>query len=220
MKIAIDGPAGSGKSTIAKKIAEMMHIIYIDTGAMYRAVTFDMIRQNIDSGDEEKLEKRLNKLLLNFHEGHMMVNEIDVSVEIRTPEVTRNVSDYSKSRIVREKMQQYQRRIAENQSVIMDGRDIGTEVLPDADLKVYLIASVEERARRRLGDLESSGYKSDLITLIQEIETRDYIDSNRELSPLKKAEDAIEIDTSFLTIDEVVDTIIKLIDEVKHASLN
>jgi cytidylate kinase len=220
MKIAIDGPAGSGKSTIAKKIAEKMHIIYIDTGAMYRAVTFDMLCQKIGPNDEKNLEKRLNQLYMNFIEGHMMVNEVDVSVEIRTPNVTRNVSDYSKSRIVREKMQHYQRQIADNQSVIMDGRDIGTEVLPDADLKIYLVASVEERARRRLGDLEASGYNSHIHTLIQEIEKRDYIDSSRELSPLRKADDAVEIDTSSMTIDEVIDEVMRLVAEVNNVSNN
>jgi cytidylate kinase len=218
MKIAIDGPAGSGKSTIAKRIAQINHYTYIDTGAMYRAITYHMLNEKISDTNIGGLELELKKINLDFSEGKMYLNGEDISSQIRTPLVTGRVSDYAKIPIIRERMQHFQRAISENTSVVMDGRDIGTVVLKDAELKIYLVASVEERARRRAQDLAAQGYETNFDTLIKEIERRDHLDSTRDHSPLKKANDAIEIDTSELSIEEVVNIITNLIKEVTHVS--
>lgn len=220
MKIAIDGPAGSGKSTIAKRIAQVLDFTYIDTGAMYRAITYFFITKKVSALDSTAIESMLNQIDLNFENNKMFLNGQDISVEIRTPEVTLNVSDFSKVKSIRDKMQVYQRSIAQNKAVVMDGRDIGTVVLYDAELKIFLTATVEERARRRLKDLKDSGFDSSLEDLIQEIERRDQIDSTRDNSPLKKADDAIEIDTSSLSINQVVELILQHVKEVKNVSFS
>lgn len=219
MMIAIDGPAGSGKSTIAKRIAALKELTYIDTGAMYRAVTFHMMEQGIPAEDP-RIGEALQTIRLDFSNGRILLNGKDVSEEIRTPEVTRSVSDYSKIPAIRRQMQTYQRQIALKHPVVMDGRDIGTVVLPDADLKIFLVASVEERAKRRLRDFESKGFRTTLQDQIDDIQRRDEIDSSREMSPLKQAVDAHLIDTSLMSIEEVVETILNLIDEVSHVSLS
>ncbi len=211
MKIAIDGPAGSGKSTIAKQIANDLNITYIDTGAMYRAITLYFFNNQISEDNLEMIKNELPKINLEFINNIIFMNELDVSLEIRSPLVTNNVSNYAKISIIREFLQEKQKIIAEEQSVIMDGRDIGTVVLKDADIKIFLTATVEERARRRLKDLSGDGYEMDINILIEEIRRRDEIDSTRLHSPLRKAEDAIEIDTSNMTIEEVVETIEDLI---------
>ncbi|MBQ4571593.1 MAG: (d)CMP kinase [Bacilli bacterium] len=211
-KIAIDGPAGAGKSTIAKIIAKKLNIEYIDTGAMYRAVTLKALRLGVDMEDENAYEF-LKTTVLDICNGRFIMDGEDVSESIRTVEVTENVSTPSKIGVVREFLVEYQRKISDSKSVIMDGRDIGTVVLPNAELKIYLIASVECRAKRRMLEREQSGIFKSLEETMLEIETRDHKDSTRKISPLKCAEDAIVVDSSNMTIDEVVSEIIKLVNE-------
>ncbi len=211
-KIAIDGPAGAGKSTIAKIIAKKLNIEYIDTGAMYRAVTLKALRLGVDMEDENAYEF-LKTTVLDICNGRFIMDGEDVSESIRTVEVTENVSTPSKIGVVREFLVEYQRKISDSKSVIMDGRDIGTVVLPNAELKIYLVASVECRAKRRMLEREQSGIFKSLEETMLEIETRDHKDSTRKISPLKCAEDAIVVDSSNMTIDEVVSEIIKLVNE-------
>ena len=211
-KIAIDGPAGAGKSTIAKIIAKKLNIEYIDTGAMYRAVTLKALRLGVDMEDENAYEF-LKTTVLDICNGRFIMDGEDVSESIRTVEVTENVSTPSKIGVVRKFLVEYQRKISDSKSVIMDGRDIGTVVLPDAELKIYLVASVECRAKRRMLEREQSGIFKSLEETMLEIETRDHKDSTRKISPLKCAEDAIVVDSSNMTIDEVVSEIIKLVNE-------
>lgn len=211
-KIAIDGPAGAGKSTIAKIIAKKLNIEYIDTGAMYRAITLKALRLGVDMEDE-KAYGFLQSTELDICNGRFIMDGEDVSEAIRTVVVTENVSTPSKIGVVREFLVDYQRKISDSKSVIMDGRDIGTVVLPDAELKIYLIASVECRAKRRMLEREQSGIFKSLEETMLEIETRDHKDSTRKISPLKCAEDAIVVDSSYMTIDEVVSEIIKLVNE-------
>ena len=211
-KIAIDGPAGAGKSTIAKIIAKKLNIEYIDTGAMYRAVTLKALRLGIDMEDDNAYGF-LNTTELDICNGRFIMDGEDVSEAIRTVTVTENVSTPSKIGVVRSYLVDYQRKISDSKSVIMDGRDIGTVVLPDAELKIYLIASVECRAKRRMLEREQSGVFKSLEETMLEIETRDHKDSTRKISPLKCAEDAIVVDSSDMSIDEVVSEIIKLVNE-------
>lgn len=211
-KIAIDGPAGAGKSTIAKIIAKELQIEYIDTGAMYRAITLKALRLGIDMEDENAYGF-LSSTELDICNGRFIMDGEDVSEAIRTVEVTENVSTPSKIGVVRSYLVDYQRKISDSKSVIMDGRDIGTVVLPNAELKIYLIASVECRAKRRMLEREQSGVFKSLEETMLEIETRDHKDSTRKISPLKCAEDAIVVDSSDMTIDEVVSEIIKLVNE-------
>ena len=211
-KIAIDGPAGAGKSTIAKIIAKKLNIEYIDTGAMYRAVTLKALRLGVDMEDENAYGF-LETTVLDICNGRFIMDGEDVSEAIRTVEVTENVSTPSKIGVVRSYLVDYQRKISDSKSVIMDGRDIGTVVLPNAELKIYLIASVECRAKRRMLEREQSGIFKSLEETMLEIETRDHKDSTRKISPLKCAEDAIVVDSSDMTIDEVVSEIIKLVNE-------
>ena len=211
-KIAIDGPAGAGKSTIAKILAKKLNIEYIDTGAMYRAVTLKALRLGVDMEDENAYGF-LETTVLDICNGRFIMDGEDVSEAIRTVEVTENVSTPSKIGVVRSYLVDYQRKISDSKSVIMDGRDIGTVVLPNAELKIYLIASVECRAKRRMLEREQSGIFKSLEETMLEIETRDHKDSTRKISPLKCAEDAIIVDSSNMTIDEVVSEIIKLVNE-------
>ena len=211
-KIAIDGPAGAGKSTIAKIIAKELNIEYIDTGAMYRAVTLKALRLGVDMEDENAYSF-LETTELDICNGRFIMDGEDVSEAIRTVEVTENVSTPSKIGVVRSFLVDYQRKISESKSVIMDGRDIGTVVLPNAELKIYLVASVECRARRRMLERELKGIYKTLEETMEEIEIRDHKDSTRKISPLKCAEDAIVVDSSNMTIDEVVSEIIKLVNE-------
>lgn len=211
-KIAIDGPAGAGKSTIAKIVAKKLKIEYIDTGAMYRAITLKALKLNVDLESEDSYSF-LNNTTLDICNDRIIMDSVDVSDEIRSVEVTENVSTPSKIAFVRTFLVEYQRKISNSKSIVMDGRDIGTVVLPNADLKIYLNASVECRARRRMLERETSGIFKSLEETIDEIETRDYKDSTRKISPLKCAEDAIIIDSSNMTIDEVVNEIIKLVNE-------
>ncbi|WP_066385088.1 (d)CMP kinase [Neobacillus mesonae] len=217
LSIAIDGPAAAGKSTVAKIVAERLSYVYIDTGAMYRAITYKAIIENLNLEDEEALLDTLLATeieLLPSENGQLVyLDHKDVTKEIRTSEVTNSVSIVSKHAKLREEMVRRQQSFAKSGGVVMDGRDIGTHVLPNAEVKVFLLASVEERALRRHTENMQKGFPSDLERLKQEISLRDKIDSEREAAPLKKAEDAVEIDTTSLTIPEVVDQIMALVDE-------
>jgi len=213
--IAIDGPAGAGKSTIAKMIAKDLNIIYVDTGAMYRAVALYCINHGIKCVDKESVEKVLEQINIKIqyidNAQRILLNNEDVTEKIRTQEISQGASDVATLQAVRIKMVELQRELAKSASVVMDGRDIGTHVLPNADLKIFLTASVEERASRRYKELIQNGIECNLSKIKEEIEARDKNDSCRECSPLKKAEDAIEVDTTGKTIQEVVDRIISLI---------
>lgn len=217
MKIAIDGPAGAGKSTVAQQVAKRLGILYVDTGAMYRAVTFTALARGYSIEDEHSLREMLDAidLTLEIKNGvqHVYVDDKDVSEAIRSPEVTRRVSTVAAYPCVREKLVDMQRRIASCKDVVMDGRDIGTSVLPDAEVKIFLTASIEERARRRMEEFEKKGVQADYAELLRDIEERDRKDSERAIAPLKQAEDAIRLDTTGRSIDEVVDRIVTLYRE-------
>ena len=217
MQVAIDGPASSGKSTISKMIAKETNFLYLDTGAMYRATTLAFLRNNIAVVDNEAIKDLLENLVISFKnsdDGQLVfLNGDDVTREIRNLEVTRNVSAVSAIKAVRKKLVEMQRKIANNHSIIMDGRDIGTVVLPNAELKIYLVASVQARALRRFKENQEKGIDLSLEKLEEEIAHRDFLDSTRKESPLKKADDAIEIDTTSLSIQEVVSKITNLIQE-------
>ncbi len=215
--IAIDGPAGAGKSTIAKTVSSHLSYIYVDTGAMYRATALFILRNNIDPDDEKSISEVYDKIDIRLDyidkEQQIYLNEKNVSEIIRSEEVGNAASTVSKHLIIREKMVELQQKIAEKTSVVMDGRDIGTVVLPKADLKIYLTASVKERARRRYLDLKKKGIDGDIDKIKEDIRARDNQDMNRENSPLIQAEDAIEIDSSNMSIEEVVFSILELFKE-------
>ena len=217
MQVAIDGPASSGKSTISKLIAQETNFLYLDTGAMYRATTLAFLRNNIAVVDNEAIKDLLENLVISFKnsdDGQLVfLNGDDVTREIRNLEVTRNVSAVSAIKAVRKKLVEMQRKIANNHSIIMDGRDIGTVVLPNAELKIYLVASVQARALRRFKENQEKDIDLSLEKLEEEIAHRDFLDSTRKESPLKKADDAIEIDTTSLSIQEVVSEITNLIQD-------
>ncbi|WP_246942236.1 (d)CMP kinase [Bacillus pinisoli] len=217
ISIAIDGPAAAGKSTVAKRIAEQLTYIYIDTGAMYRSLTYKALQGNTDVHNEESLSSMLNDTSIELHpssEGQLVfLDGVNVTDEIRSNEVTNNVSHVASHRLVREEMVQRQKNMAEHGGVVMDGRDIGTQVLPHAEVKVFLLASVEERAKRRYDENIKKGIEADLEQLMVEIAQRDKLDSEREVSPLIKAQDAVEIDTTSLSIAQVVDTIMTIVHE-------
>ncbi|PNT93071.1 (d)CMP kinase [Clostridium thermosuccinogenes] len=220
IQVAIDGPAGAGKSTIAKLVSRRMGIIYIDTGAMYRAVALKAIRQGINTQDRERVSQMVNNIDIKIeHAGNEQVIYLDgedVSGKIRTPEVSVGASNVASIPEVRLKMVDLQRKIARSSSVVMDGRDIGTYVLPDAKYKFFLTASVEERAKRRYQELVEKGITNiSLEEVKKDIEYRDMNDASRELAPLVKAKDAIEIDTTCLTAEEVADKIMVHIGESK-----
>ncbi|MBQ5702205.1 MAG: (d)CMP kinase [Peptococcaceae bacterium] len=211
LQIAIDGPAGAGKSSVAKVLARRLGCIYLDTGAMYRAVTWLALQKQVAFDDMEGIKDLLQTIELEFKdvEGmqHLYCNGTDVTEAIRTPEISANVSAVSMIPQVREAMTAQQQKIAAGSDVLMDGRDIGTTVLPNARYKFFLTASLEERARRRALELEQKGIAVDMEQLIADIALRDKKDSEREVSPLKQAEDAVLIDTSSLTFDEVVENL-------------
>lgn len=214
MIIAIDGPAGAGKSTIAKKVADSLGYVYIDTGAMYRAFTYELLTSSISLSDIEEITKVLEKTDIEFKNNEIFLNNLNVTNEIRSKNVTANVSAVSAIPQVREKLVNLQRKIASESNSILDGRDIGTVVFPNAELKIFLTASVKIRALRRYNELIAKDKNIDINEIEAEIEKRDKLDSSRETSPLIKAADAIEIDTSDLSIDEVANTILKLAEEI------
>ncbi|MDD6845903.1 MAG: (d)CMP kinase [bacterium] len=212
--IAIDGPAASGKSTAAKGVAKALDFLYLDTGAMYRAITLYMIEKGLDTRSEEDAKSILDEVTMREDKnGHIFLNERDVTERVREEDVTKLVSYACAHKAVRERLVSLQREMAKGESVVMDGRDIGTVVLPDATLKVYQVASVESRAKRRYLEELSKGKEASLDEIQKDIERRDYIDSHREHSPLRKAEDAILLDTSDLTIQEEIDAILSLFRE-------
>ena len=214
MIIAIDGPAGAGKSTIAKKVADSLGYVYIDTGAMYRAFTYELLTSSISLSDIEEINKVLEKTNIEFKNNEIFLNNLNVTNEIRSKNVTANVSAVSAIPQVREKLVNLQRKIASESNSILDGRDIGTVVFPNAELKIFLTASVKIRALRRYNELIAKDKNIDINEIEAEIEKRDKLDSSRETSPLIKAADAIEIDTSDLSIDEVANTILELAEEI------
>jgi CMP/dCMP kinase len=212
MIIAIDGPAGSGKSSTAKMVAQALRILHLDTGAMYRAITLKCLRQGIAFTDNEAMDRIMRQTSIAFTgtppDIRVWMDGEDVTGAVRGDEVTKSVSDYCTVPVVREELVGLQRKIAEGQSVVCEGRDIGTVVFPDADLKFFMVASIEERARRRKIDFERMGVKKDMTEIVAEITERDRKDSTRRQSPLKKADDAVEIDTTRMTIDEQVGFIV------------
>lgn len=217
ISIAIDGPASSGKSTVAKILAKDFQYIYTDTGAMYRAVTYLAIKHQISFADEAGLVTLIKENPISFQQQadgqHVFISGQDVTAEIRQPDVTKAVSEVSAHGKVREELVAIQQQIGENGGVVMDGRDIGTAVLPHAEVKIFLVASVSERAQRRYKENQEKGIPTDLETLTKEIQERDYYDSTREISPLKQAEDAVRIDTTGKSILEVVAMIKNVVSE-------
>lgn len=209
--IAIDGPAGAGKSTIAKIISKELNINYIDTGAMYRAITYKCLKNNIDINNTEEVINMAKDTEIDFRDNNIYLDNEVVNEEIRTVEVSNNVSNVAKIKEVRYLMVDVQRKIGENNSVVLDGRDIGSYVFPNADYKFFLVATPEERGSRRYKELLEKGYKVDLDEIINDIIKRDKIDSNREFAPLVKAEDALEIDTTGKSIEEVVSEVVSKI---------
>ena len=210
MIIAIDGPAGSGKSTIAKLIAEDLGLVYLDTGAMYRLITLKALNDGI-LGNLDKIIKMLDNLNIDIKENGFYLDEIDVSEEIRKPIVSENVSDIAAIREVREKMVDLQRKFSESKNVILDGRDIGTVVFPNADVKIFLVADAKERANRRYKELVAKGENVRIEEIYENILKRDEIDSTRKESPLKKADNAIEVDTTSKNIEEVKNEILNIV---------
>ncbi|OOB77289.1 MAG: cytidylate kinase [Epulopiscium sp. Nuni2H_MBin003] len=222
MSVAIDGPAGAGKSTIAKEVAKKLGWIYIDTGAMYRVVAFYCIENNIDLNNEIKVTEEMENICINLSQinevQHIFLNERDVTDEIRTAKISNGASLVATYSAVREKLVSLQRILAKRENVIMDGRDIGTVVLPNAELKIFLTASSCERANRRFKEQMQKGIEQPYAEVLEEINKRDELDYKREVSPLKKADDAIEIDTTGYPSNMVVDLVLKKLNEIDKSS--
>ena len=212
--VAIDGPAGAGKSTIAKRIARRLGYIYVDTGAMYRAMAYYLIQNQVDAADQEAIAAACQHadISICYQDGEQVVllNGENVNAYLRTEAVGNMASVSSVVPEVRKKLVELQQKLARETDVVMDGRDIGTVVLPDADVKVYLTASVETRTKRRFLELQEKGEPADLAKIAADIEDRDYRDMHRDISPLRQAEDATLVDSSDMTIDQVVERILEL----------
>ncbi|MDY2922839.1 MAG: (d)CMP kinase [Eubacterium sp.] len=219
MKIAIDGPAGAGKSSIAKLVAKKLSFVYVDTGAMFRTVAYYFLSQGKVPSDTQLVTEECENISISieYKNGaqHIFLDGKDVSGEIRQEEVGKNASVVAKNQAVRSRLLALQRQMAEKQDVIMDGRDIGTVVLPDAQVKIYLTASAAVRAERRYKELVEKGETCDLKKIEEDIIARDEQDMNREIAPLKQAEDAVLVDSSYMTIEEVVDKIIEIVEKVQ-----
>ncbi len=213
-QIAIDGPAGSGKSTVAKRVSETLNITYLDTGAMYRAVTYAVLQAGLSVHKKEDLKYIVDNATLHMEPSRVCINNEDVTLAIRMPEITSNVSYVAMDAYVRERLVDLQQAIANSKSVIMDGRDIGTKVLPHARFKYFLVASTHERAKRRWLELTEKGINNSIEAIEEDLLRRDALDSEREASPLVQAEDAVLIDTTDKSIDEVCRMII---NDVKGA---
>lgn len=211
IQIAIDGPAGAGKSTIAKEIANRLDITYIDTGAMYRALTYKVIKNNIDIENKDAIVQLAEESKIEFLKGNIYLDNSVVNEEIRLPEVSKNVSHIAKIPQVRQILIEIQKKMALNRDLVMDGRDIGTHVLDKARLKIFLTASVDKRSYRRYVELKSKGLDVNIEDIKKDIMARDRVDKEREFSPLIKADDAIVIDTTNLSIEEAVNKIISLL---------
>lgn len=210
--IAIDGPAAAGKSTIAKIVAKKLGYTYIDTGAMYRAFTWYVLSKNIDPKDEEMSISLIQEVNIHLEaSGEVFVNNIDVTKQIREPNVSGNVSYIASYKTIRLALVEQQRKLANNNGVVMDGRDIGTYVLPNADVKIFQVASVETRAQRRYLENKQKGLDTSLASITEELKKRDYIDSHRSFAPLKQADDAIVLDTSYMSIEQVVSAVLKIV---------
>ncbi len=210
-RVAIDGPSGAGKSTIAKAVAKALDIDYIDTGAMYRAIGYKMSSTGVDPQDLEAVSAMLEDTEIDFQAGDIFLDGEIVNDKIRTPEMSMMASVCSQIPAVRQKLVQLQRAMGTRKSVIMDGRDIGTNVLTDAEYKIYLTASAEERARRRFLELQEKGEEQSFESVLEDIRQRDHNDMTRELNPLRKADDAIELDTTGLDIDQVVQKVLEIV---------
>ncbi len=219
--VAIDGPAGSGKGTVTELVGNRLGLVNIDTGAMFRCVTLAMLRQNIETSETEKIEKLLEEIKIELVKENQVqkvfLNSEDVSKEIRENAVNNFVSEVSTLKVVRDKLLKLQRQVAEGKDVIMEGRDIGTAVFPNADVKIYLDATPEERARRRVLQNQEKGIASTYEEALENVKTRDKIDSSRSIAPLTRAEDAIYIDSTNMEISEVVDEVCKIIEEKDYA---
>ena len=217
LRVAIDGPAASGKSTTARMVAERLQFLYIDTGAMYRALTVAAMRAGIDPHDEKAIALLARETLIELVQSaggvRTILNGEDVSADIRLPEVTRVISIISAHPGIRKIMVEKQRLLAHRDNVVMEGRDIGTNVLPDAEVKVFMVASIEQRAERRFRELSAKGLKVDLAEIAREIKMRDDLDSTREASPLKPAADAVHLDTSKLSIEQQVEKVLQLVKD-------
>ena len=205
--VAIDGPAGSGKSTIAKLVAKKFNFTYIDTGAMYRMITLYLLENKISFDNLDKIQKILNEINLDMKGDKFFLNNIDVSLKIREEIINENVSKVASIKAVRENLVNLQRKIASDKNVILDGRDIGTVVFPNAQVKIFLVASAEERARRRYNEFMEKKVEITYDEVLKSLKERDHLDSTRKESPLVKASDALELDTTNLKIDEVVNFI-------------
>lgn len=215
--IAVDGPSAAGKSCLSKEISDRLNIVYIDTGAMYRAVALYFIQNSINMEDENEVQNALYNITIKFkridNKLRVFLNDMDISDEIRTEQIAMMASKVSAVPAVRYDMVDRQRKLADDSSVILDGRDIGSVVFPNADLKLYLTASEEERAKRRLLDLEQKGVDTNFEEVLEDIKKRDYNDINKPISPLVKTEDAVLIDTTEMTKEEVIDKVISLLKE-------
>lgn len=224
MNIAIDGPASAGKSTIARQVAAKLGFIYLDTGAMYRSLTYGALKENISVDDEGALLHYLRNatisILAEGGQQRVYLNGEDVSDPIRETEVSNHVSAVSSHAKVRAEMVARQQQIAKNGGVVMDGRDIGTVVLPDAEVKIFLIASAEERALRRYREYQAKGIDTTLEELRKDMERRDYLDTHRSASPLRKADDAIEVDTTSLDIAQVVEKVLAYVGDLQKPCKN
>ncbi len=218
--VAIDGPAGSGKGTVTKLVAKKLDLVNIDTGAMYRCVALEALRKNINSTQIEKVEKMLENIEIEMKKQDekeiIFLNGRDVTSEIRTPEVDGCVAKFAALKCVRDKMTPLQRKMGKKANIIMEGRDIGTTVFPDADVKIYLDASVEERANRRYKQDKEKGIDITYEEVLESIKQRHKLETEREIAPLRQAEDAIYIDSSNMTIDEVVEKVIKIIEKTRN----
>ena len=220
VSVAVDGPAGSGKSTITKMVAKSLGFNYVDTGAMYRALTYNFLSNGLDELEEEKIKELLSKteFRVEYVDGiqYVYVNDVEVSDKIRTAEVSKYTSLFAKSPAIRDFLIDTQRNLANTNNIIMDGRDIASVVLPNADVKIFLTASVEERARRRVLDFERQGIENvDFEKVKEDIKARDWQDENRDIAPLVKVDSATLLDTTSLTIDEVVKKMTELVKSVE-----
>ena len=213
--VAIDGPAGSGKSTIAKLLAKKYDLTYIDTGAMYRMITLYLLENNIDISDLKEVERVLNTVNLDMQGDKFYLNNVDVTTKIREKRINDNVSKVASIKIVRSNLVDLQRKISNNKDVILDGRDVGTVIFPNAQVKIFLIASPEERARRRYNEFLEKKTEITYDEVLKSIKERDHIDSTRDESPFVKADDAIELDSTNLTIEDVINFISKEIEKAK-----